>query len=285
MYRAKDTGKNNVQFYTQEMNATLEDKLDLMDGLRTALAEEQFRVQYQPKVNLDTGLVFGVEALLRWQHPVRGMIAPDQFIPLAEESGAIVSIGEWVLLTACRQARAWQMAGLMPVTVSVNVSARQFDDARLVMRVRRALELSGLAPQWLELEVTESLLMRDLQQAIDKMRELKAMGISLSIDDFGTGYSSLAALKSFPISSLKIDKSFVRDLHVSSDDQAIARAIISLSHQLQLRVIAEGVETVQQRSFLQESGCDDMQGYLFSRPVAPDLIRAMLEAQAEAASS
>jgi EAL domain-containing protein (putative c-di-GMP-specific phosphodiesterase class I) len=190
-----------------------------------------------------------------------------------------------VLLTACRQARAWQTAGLPPVTISVNVSARQFDDARLVMRVRRALELSGLAPQWLELEVTESLLMRDLQQAIDKMRELKAMGISLSIDDFGTGYSSLAALKSFPISSLKIDKSFVRDLDVSSDDQAIARAIISLSHQLQLRVIAEGVETVQQRSFLQESGCDDMQGYLFSRPVAPELIRAMLEAQAEAAGS
>jgi EAL domain-containing protein (putative c-di-GMP-specific phosphodiesterase class I) len=213
------------------------------------------------------------------------MMAPDQFIPLAEESGAIVPIGEWVLLTACRQAKAWQTAGLPPITISVNVSARQFDDKRLVARVQRALELSGLAPQWLELEVTESLIMRDLQQAIDKMRELKAMGISLSIDDFGTGYSSLAALKSFPISSLKIDKSFVQDLDSSSDDQAIARAIISLSHQLQLRVIAEGVETVQQRSFLQESGCDDMQGYLFSRPVAPDLIKGMLEAQAEAASA
>jgi diguanylate cyclase (GGDEF)-like protein len=282
MYRAKDTGKNNVQFYTMEMNASLEEKLELMDGLRTALAEEQFRVFYQPKVSLDTGRVFGVEALLRWQHPQRGMMAPDQFIPLAEESGAIVSIGEWVLLTACRQARAWQLAGLAPVTISVNVSARQFDDARLVMRVQRALELSGLAPRWLELEVTESLIMRDLQQAIAKMRELKAMGISLSIDDFGTGYSSLAALKSFPISSLKIDKSFIRDLDVSSDDQAIARAIISLSHQLQLRVIAEGVETVQQRSFLQQSGCDDMQGYLFSRPVMPEQIQGMLEAQGEA---
>ncbi|CAN7406685.1 EAL domain-containing protein [Pseudoduganella sp. LjRoot289] len=285
MYRAKDTGKNNVQFYTMEMNASLEEKLELMDGLRVALAEEQFRVQYQPKVNLDTGLVFGVEALLRWQHPQRGMMAPDQFIPLAEESGAIVAIGEWVLLTACRQAKAWQAAGLPPITISVNVSARQFDDARLVARVQRALELSGLAPQWLELEVTESLIMRDLQQAIDKMRELKAMGISLSIDDFGTGYSSLASLKTFPISSLKIDKSFVRDLDSSSDDQAIARAIISLSHQLQLRVIAEGVETVQQRSFLQQSGCDDMQGYLFSRPVAPDLIQGMLEVQAEAAAA
>ncbi|MBY0243412.1 MAG: EAL domain-containing protein [Burkholderiaceae bacterium] len=282
MYRAKDTGKNNVQFYTQEMNASLEEKLALMEGLRTALHADEFLVQYQPKVRLDNGRVFGVEALLRWRHPERGMMPPDQFIPLAEESGAIVAIGEWVLLTACRQGRAWQDAGLAPITISVNVSARQFDDARLVARVRRALEISGLDPCLLELEVTESLIMRDLQQSVAKMRELKAMGISLSIDDFGTGYSSLAALKSFPISSLKIDKSFVRDLDTSSDDQAIARAIISLSHQLQLRVIAEGVETTEQRSFLHASGCHDMQGYLFSRPVAPELIQGMLEGQADA---
>ncbi|MES2257479.1 MAG: EAL domain-containing protein [Pseudomonadota bacterium] len=282
MYRAKDTGKNNCQFYTQEMNASLEEKLELMDDLRTALHAQQFRVQYQPKVSLETGRVFGVEALVRWQHPRRGMMAPDQFIPLAEESGMIVTIGEWVLQTACNQGRAWQDAGLEPITISVNMSARQFDDARLLTRVERALEQSGLDAQWLELEVTESLIMRDLQQSIAKMRELKAMGISMAIDDFGTGYSSLAALKSFPITSLKIDKTFVRDLDSSSDDQAIARAIISLSHQLNLRVIAEGVETVQQRSFLKDSGCNDMQGYLFSRPVAPELIQGMLEAQAEA---
>ena len=188
----------------------------------------------------------------------------------------IVAIGEWVLREACRQARRWQDAGLPPIGMSVNVSPRQFDDPRLVKRVAAALAEAGLDAQWLELEVTESLIMRDVQQAVDKMRELEAMGIALSIDDFGTGYSSLAALKSFPISRLKIDKSFVRDLAHSADDQAIARAIISLSHQLQMRVIAEGVETEQQRDFLAQYGCDEMQGYLFSKPVPPDEIEAML---------
>jgi EAL domain-containing protein (putative c-di-GMP-specific phosphodiesterase class I) len=203
-------------------------------------------------------------------------VRPDHFIPLAEESGSIVVIGEWVLREACLQARRWQDAGLAPISMSVNVSPRQFDDPHLVKRVAAALAEATLDAQWLELEVTESLIMRDVQQAVDKMRELETMNIALSIDDFGTGYSSLAALKSFPISRLKIDKSFVRDLAHSTDDQAIARAIISLSHQLHMRVIAEGVETGQQRDFLVENGCDEMQGYLFSKPVPPDEIAAML---------
>jgi diguanylate cyclase (GGDEF)-like protein len=276
MYRAKEMGKNNCQFYAHEMNAALEEKLALLEGLRRAVDDNQLRLVYQPKVDLRSGRVFGVEALLRWQHPERGTVRPDLFIPLAEESGMIVAIGEWVLREACRQARRWQDAGLAPISMSVNVSPRQFDDPRLVSRVAAALAEAGLDAQWLELEVTESLIMRDVQQAVDKMRELERMNIALSIDDFGTGYSSLASLKSFPISRLKIDKSFVRDLAHSTDDQAIARAIISLSHQLHMRVIAEGVETEQQRDFLVQYGCDEMQGYLFSKPVPPGEIEAML---------
>jgi diguanylate cyclase (GGDEF)-like protein/PAS domain S-box-containing protein len=276
MYRAKDSGKNNCQFYTREMNAGLEEKLALTEGLRKALEEQQLSLAYQPKVNLESGRMFGVEALLRWQHPQRGAVSPAQFIPLAEEHGLIIPIGEWALREACRQACAWQDAGLSPLVVSVNVSARQFDDPRLVERVAAALAWSGLDPQWLELEVTESMIMRDTAQSVAKMRQLEAMGIALAIDDFGTGYSSLAALKSFPISRLKIDQSFVRDLVANPDDQAITCAIISLSHQLDMRVIAEGVETEQQRSFLQQHGCDEMQGYLFSRPVPPQEISAML---------
>ncbi|MES2350820.1 MAG: EAL domain-containing protein, partial [Pseudomonadota bacterium] len=222
MYRAKELGKNNCQFYTRGMNVSIEEKLVLLEGLRGALDDDQFRLVYQPKVDLRTGRVFGVEALVRWEHPEHGFIGPDRFIPLAEESGMIVALGEWVLQTACRQNRAWQDAGLAPLRISVNVSPRQFEEQRLVERVALALSQSGLAPEWLELEVTEGVIMRDLQQAVDKMAAVRAMGVSLSIDDFGTGYSSLSALKSFPISTLKIDKSFVRDLGCSEGDEAIA---------------------------------------------------------------
>jgi diguanylate cyclase (GGDEF)-like protein/PAS domain S-box-containing protein len=276
MYRAKDLGKNNCQFYTREMNAHIEEKLALLEGLRSALDDDQFRLVYQPKVDLRDGRVFGVEALVRWEHPEHGVIGPDRFIPLAEESGMIVALGEWVLRTACAQNRAWQDAGLAPLCISVNVSPRQFEEQHLVQRVAQALEDSGLAAEWLELEVTEGVIMRDLQQAVAKMAELRAMGVSLSIDDFGTGYSSLSALKSFPISTLKIDKSFVRDLGSSAGDEAIASSIIGLAHRLKLRVIAEGVETEQQRSFLRENGCDEMQGYLFSRPLPPEQLRKLL---------
>ena len=284
MYRAKELGNNNVQFYASDMNASVDEKLVLLEGLRAALdscsrgypGPCQFELLYQPKVDLRTGRLFGVEALIRWHHPEQGLISPERFIGLAEESGLIVPIGEWVLRTACLQAVAWCDAGLPPVSMSVNVSARQFEDRRLVERIADALRTSGLAPDGLELEVTESLIMRDLGRSVDKMRELKAMGVSLSIDDFGTGYSSLSALKSFPISRLKIDKSFVADLADSADDQAIALAVISLGHKLNLRVIAEGVETAQQRDFLRANDCDEMQGYLFSRPLPAHALARLL---------
>ena len=280
MYRSKDMGKNTFQFYTREMNASVEEKLVLLEGLRNALDEQQFHLLYQPKVDLRTGRIFGVEALIRWHHPEHGLISPLRFIGLAEEAGLIGAIGDWVLHTACRQNMAWRAAGLAPVSMSVNVSPRQFEDKRLVERVAHALAASALPAEALELEVTESLIMRDLAQSVDKMRQLKAMGISLSIDDFGTGYSSLSALKSFPISSLKIDKSFVAELADNTDDQAIAMAVISLGHKLNLRVIAEGVETEQQCAFLRANDCDEMQGYLFSPPLPPEQVAAMLRAQA-----
>ncbi|HEU4851804.1 MAG TPA: EAL domain-containing protein [Telluria sp.] len=276
MYRAKERGSNNVQFYAREMNSSHEEKLKLREGLRGALEAGQFSLVYQPKIDLRTGRIFGVEALARWNHPEHRHVSPARFIPLAEECGMIVQLGEWVMHTACAQNKTWRDAGLPPVTMSVNVSARQFEEKHLVDRVAEALRQSELPPDGLEIEVTESLIMRDLQQAVGRMRELKAMGISLSVDDFGTGYSSLSALKSFPISSLKIDKSFVSDLATSQDDQAIAMAVISLGHKLNLRVIAEGVETEQQCRFLRDNDCDEMQGYLFSRPVGPADFAAML---------
>ena len=287
MYRAKELGNNNFQFYVREMNASVEEKLVLLDGLRNALdttlgfehGPSEFYLLYQPKIDLRTGRMFGVEALLRWDHPELGMISPQRFIALAEESGMIVALGDWVVRTACRQNQAWRDAGLAPITVSVNVSPRQFEEARLVDRVAAALQHSALAPDGLELEVTESLIMRDLVQSVGKMRALKAMGLSLSIDDFGTGYSSLSALKSFPISTLKIDKSFISDLADNTDDQAITMAVISLAHKLNLRVIAEGVETEQQRAFLQSHDCDEMQGYLFSPPVPATRIASLLAVQ------
>jgi diguanylate cyclase (GGDEF)-like protein/PAS domain S-box-containing protein len=292
MYRAKEN-KDSFQFYASEMNASVEEKLVLLEGMRTALeqclapgcaaAPCQFQLLYQPKVDLRSGRLFGVEALIRWQHPEQGMIPPQRFICLAEESGLIVPLGEWVVRTACAQAQAWRAAGLPPLSVSVNVSARQFEEKRLVERIADALRATGLPPEALEVEVTESLIMRDMARSVEKMRELTDMGVSLSIDDFGTGYSSLSALKSFPISRLKIDKSFVRDLADSPDDQAIAMAVISLGHKLNLRVIAEGVETEEQRDFLRANDCDEMQGYLFSRPVPPERIAQLLAPQSEPA--
>ncbi|MGG7603284.1 bifunctional diguanylate cyclase/phosphodiesterase [Massilia sp. BKSP1R2A-1] len=286
MYRAKEN-KNSFQFYASEMNASVEEKLVLLEGMRSALdacpgKACQFQLLYQPKIDLRTGRLFGVEALIRWNHPEHGMISPLRFIGLAEESGLIVPLGEWVLRTACAQGQAWRDAGLPEVAISVNVSARQFEEKRLVERIDGALRDSGLPPGLLEVEVTESSIMRDLARAVDKMREIEAMGVALSIDDFGTGYSSLSALKSFPISRLKIDKSFVADLAHSQDDQAIAMAVISLGHKLDLRVIAEGVETEEQRDFLRANDCDEMQGYLYSRPVPPERIAELLAEQGAA---
>jgi diguanylate cyclase (GGDEF)-like protein/PAS domain S-box-containing protein len=284
MYCAKDLGSNNVKSYDRQMNAAIEQKLKLMEGLRAAIdscrtdaaGPCQFEVLYQPKVDLRSGRIFGAEALIRWHHPEQGIISPTRFIGLAEESGLIVPIGEWVLRTACTQNQAWRVAGMTPVTVSVNVSARQFEERRLAERIRAALDDSGLPPHALEVEVTETLIMRDMGRSVDTMRQLEAMGVALSVDDFGTGYSSLSTLKAFPISSLKLDKSFVSDLADSADDQAIALAVISLAHKLGLRVIAEGVETEQQRDFLRAHDCDEMQGFLFSHPVSAQQFAELL---------
>jgi diguanylate cyclase (GGDEF)-like protein len=276
MYRSKELGRNSYQFYTSEMNSKNQGKLAMQDGLRNAIDHNEFLLLYQPQVDLHSGRIIGVEALIRWQHPELGIVSPIKFIPHAEETGLIVPIGDWVTHTACKQNKAWQDAGMPPITMSVNISARQFTERDLVSRVKHALQESGLAPMYLELELTESLIMQDLQQAIIKMKELQAMGIRLSIDDFGTGYSSLAALKSFPIVRLKIDQSFVRDLPDNENDKAIATAVISLGHKLNLKVIAEGVETEEQRAFLRDNGCDEMQGYLFSQPVSAQEIEQLL---------
>ncbi|MFS2093793.1 EAL domain-containing protein [Pseudomonas sp. Pseusp11] len=276
MYRAKELGRNSYQFYTSEMNNKDQGKLAMQDGLRNALNHDEFLLLYQPQVDLQSGQIIGVEALIRWQHPELGMVSPIKFIPQAEETGLIVPIGDWVIHTACRQNKDWQDAGWPPITMSVNISARQFIERDLIDRVRHALQETGLDPMYLELELTESLIMQDLQQAISKMKELQSMGISLSIDDFGTGYSSLAALKSFPIARLKIDQSFVHDLPDNENDKAIATAVISLGHQLNLKVIAEGVETEEQQTFLRENGCDEIQGHFFSRAVSAEEISLLL---------
>ncbi len=276
MYAAKERGRNKYQFYVNEMNAKVQEKLVLHDGLRRAIDRREFRLLYQPQVDLRSGQITGVEALIRWHHPELGVISPAKFIPLAEETGLIVAIGDWVLSTACNQNKAWQRAGMPLVRMSVNVSARQFAEVSLVDRVARALEDSGLDPRFLELELTESLIMQDVPQAIKKMEALQAMGVQMSIDDFGTGYSSLSALKHFPVCRLKIDQSFVRDLPADQDDKAIAMAVISLGHMLDLKVIAEGVETEQQLEFLREQNCDEVQGYYFGTPMPAGEIEKVL---------
>jgi EAL domain-containing protein (putative c-di-GMP-specific phosphodiesterase class I) len=246
--------------------------------LRNAVARSEFVLLYQPQVDLRTERIFAVEALIRWNHPTLGMIAPMKFIPMAEESGLIVPIGDWVLHEACRQNKAWQNAGLPPIHVCVNVSARQFKERNLVGRVVDALKDSGLNAKYLELEVTESLIMQDVELAVATMEELQGLGVQLSIDDFGTGYSSLSALKNFPVARLKIDKSFIDGLPADESDKAVAGAVISLGQKLNLKVIAEGVETNAQVAFLRENHCDEMQGYHFSRPVTAGEIEKLLRA-------
>jgi diguanylate cyclase (GGDEF)-like protein len=275
MYQAKELGRNNFQFYTAEMNKRLQERLALQQGLLNALANDEFVLLYQPQVHTRTGQIIGVETLIRWQHRELGMIAPLKFIPLAEETGMIVPIGAWVLRTACAQNKAWQLQGLPPIKMSVNVSPRQFKEKNWVETVSSALHDSGLAPEYLELEITESLIMENVDRAVAVMKELQCMGVQLSIDDFGTGYSSLSSLKHFPVARLKIDQSFIRSLPGNDDDRSIAMAVIALGHRLNLKVVAEGVETEQQRAFLLDNRCDEMQGYHFSRPVPAADIEAM----------
>jgi len=280
MYRAKEGGRNNFQFFTTEMNELVNDRLQMENSLRRALERREFILHYQQKVDVRTGAVAGSEALLRWMHPEWGLVRPARFIPLAEETGLIVPIGDWVLHEACRQNKAWQDAGLPHIGVSVNVSARQFREKNLIARVISALTDSGLEARYLELELTESLIMQDVEQAVETMKELQNLGIHLSIDDFGTGYSSLSALKTFPVARLKIDKSFISDLDTNENDRAVAGAVISLGQKLNLRVIAEGVETDDQVAFLRDNNCDEMQGYHFSKPIAAQAIEELLRATA-----
>ena len=272
MYSAKENGRNNLRFFAEEMNAQVVERLTLENSLRVALDKKELFLVYQPQVDMSTGRIVGLEALLRWQHPELGLVPPDRFIRIAEKSGLILPIGEWVLRTACSQALKWQEEGLPALTVAVNVSAIQFRQESFCGLIGRVLHETGLAPQCLELELTESLLVADTGVTLSVIQELKAMGLTLAIDDFGTGYSSFSYLRQFRVSKLKIDRSFIRDVAVNPDDAAITAAIISMAKSLHLKVIAEGVEDEAQMSFLRAHQCDEIQGYYFSKPLAVDKV-------------
>ena len=279
MYSAKDGGRNNFQFFTADMNAQAVERLALENGLRLALDKKELFLVYQPQMDIATGTISGLETLLRWQHPELGLVPPDKFIRIAENSGLIVPIGEWVLRTACSQARKWQDEGLPAVSIAVNVSAVQFRQQGFCELIRRVLRETGLAAHNLELELTESLLLGNADVTLSVLQELKAMGLTLAIDDFGTGYSSFSYLKRFPVSKLKIDRSFVRDVAVNPDDAAITIAIISMAKSLNLKVIAEGVEDEAQMSFLRAHQCDEIQGYYFSKPLVVDKVAEKLRGE------
>ena len=282
MYCAKNRGGSNVQCFASSMNLATEERVRFEADLHRALKLQQFELHYQPKFSAPTMQIRSVEALIRWRHPERGLIAPAEFIPLAEESGLIVPIGEWVLREACRQARAWQDQGLPMVRIAVNVSALQFRRLDLVDTVRRALIDADVNARYLEIELTESAVMTHPEESVEILERLSRMGVVVSVDDFGTGYSSISYLRRFPIDKLKIDRTFISNLMTSAEDASIVRAIISLAHGLRLKVVAEGVETAEQVSFLQKLGCDQYQGFFFSRPVTATAFEELLRAGAGA---
>jgi diguanylate cyclase (GGDEF)-like protein/PAS domain S-box-containing protein len=276
MYKSKGSGRSTYHFYTPELNDAISERLELENSLRHALERDEFRVYYQPRIDTSSGCIVGAEALIRWDCPGKGLVPPDSFISIAEETGLIVPIGQWILQEACRQNSAWQRAGLPPISVSVNLSPIQFRHAGLVNAVAIALQQANLAPPYLELELTESFVMHDAERINVAMQSLKSLGVNISVDDFGTGYSSLSYLKRFPVDRLKVDKSFVRDIDTDPDDAAIVRAIITLGHALGLKVVAEGVETRAHHDFLKKHGCDELQGYYFSRPIPAFKMEALL---------
>jgi diguanylate cyclase (GGDEF)-like protein len=289
MYCAKQRGRNNVQFFTSGMNTATQEKVKLESDLHFALEQKQLELHYQPKVNTATGIMHGAEALLRWRHPTRGNVPPSEFIPLAEECGLIGSIGAWVVREACRQARAWQVAGLPPLRVAVNLSASQFRQNNIVDTIRDALDQAGLEGRFLEVELTESAVMNDPEESIAILEKLSKMGVLVSVDDFGTGYSSMSYLRRFPIDKLKIDRGFISEVMSRPEDASIVRAIISLAHSLKLKVVAEGVESIDQLEFLRTLGCDQYQGYYYS-PALPaakfeELVRARRQAESEFSES
>jgi diguanylate cyclase (GGDEF)-like protein/PAS domain S-box-containing protein len=276
MYHAKEKGRNNYQFFSEQMNTRVSERLYLETGLRHALERNEFLLHYQPRIEVASGRIVGVEALIRWQHPEKGIVSPATFIPLAEETGLIVPIGEWVLRNACSQNKAWQDAGFQKIQVSVNISVRQFTNNNLVSTVRDILKETGLSAACLELEITESSVMLNPDQAINTLKELKALGLSISIDDFGTGYSSLSHLKNLPVDILKVDQSFVKGIHENKSDKTLVSTIINMGHSLGLSVVAEGVETAEQLSFLGERNCQEVQGFYLSKPLSSESLQALL---------
>ena len=285
MYNAKQAGRNNFQVFAADMATFFPERLMLENDLRRAVDRRELELHYQPKVNIEDGMIVGMEALLRWRHPKRGLIPPQDFVSLAEETGLIIPIGQWVIEEACAQNKAWQDAGLQRLRVAVNISGVQFRQRELLDTIANALAKSGLEPQSLEIEITESVVMQNASEAIVMLEKLSRMGVHVSIDDFGTGYSSLSYLKRFPIDKLKIDRSFIRDISSDMDDAAIVRATIGLAHNLRLRVIAEGVETADQLHFLRSLGCDEYQGFLKSQPLtAPEFERIIRAERREAVS-
>jgi diguanylate cyclase (GGDEF)-like protein len=281
MHHAKEHGKNNYQFYNGEMNSSARERLALESDLHRALERNEFTLHYQPKVDLLDGTIVGVEALIRWRHPERGLVSPAQFIPLAEETGLIIALGEWVLQSACAQIREWDDGGHTPVPVAVNISAKQFLQRDIAETVMRALQEHDVPAHLLELEITESTAMSNVEATSTTLRELKALGVHIAIDDFGTGYSSLSYLKRLPIDSLKIDRSFVTGLPGDQDDASIAQAVITMAHALRLKVVAEGVENKAQLDFMSANECDEMQGFYFSRPLpAEDYLKLLVDHRA-----
>jgi diguanylate cyclase (GGDEF)-like protein len=276
MYHAKDKGRNNYQFFTSSMNAAVMKRLSLENDLRKALERREFVLHYQAQMDLRTGKIPGMEALIRWLHPDRRLIPPGEFIPLSEETGLVVPIGQWALNAACEQNKALQAAGLPPMRVSVNLSGRQILDPQLPETVARILKDTGLDPKYLEVELTESIPIQNQKTVLNTLHALREMGIQVSLDDFGTGYSSLSYLNRFPVDTLKIDKSFVENIPVNSDNVALIKAIIAMAHSLKLKVLAEGVENEQQLVFLREEGCDEIQGNLFSPPVPIEALEKLL---------